>query len=706
MTPPVSTREWLEADGLGGFASGTSTGIRTRRYHALLLTATTPPTGRVVLVNGFDAWVETANGTFSLSSQCYVPDVIGGDGAQRIESFGWEPWPHWIFKLEDGTRIELEIFAVNGEPTACLSWKLPGPRKDVKLHVRPFLSGRDYHSLHKSNPAFRFDPEVKPDRVSWQPYNDVPGVTALTNGGYAHDPHWHHNFLYEEERTRGLDCEEDLAAPGIFSWNLADGKAALVLTTKEHAATSLPASVKPVDLLNRLRDAEQKRRAKFQSPLHRAADAYIVQRAGTSNSDSVRSKTIIAGYPWFTDWGRDTLIALRGLCLATGRLDEAREILITWAGAVSEGMLPNRFPDHGGQPEFNAVDASLWFVIAVHEFLHAAQKERLALNGDRKKLLAAVEAILDGYSKGTRFGIRADTDGLLACGVPGVQLTWMDAKVGDWVVTPRIGKPVEVQALWLNALWIASQHDDCWKEPLQRGLDSFQARFWNAERKMLYDVVDVNHQPGAIDASFRPNQIFAVGGLPLRLIEDNRAFLIVEAVKDHLWTPLGLRSLAPGEPGYAQRYEGGVRERDGAYHQGTVWPWLIGAFVDAWTWVHKRTPAAIHEARREYLKPLLEHLETAGLGHISEITDAEAPHTPRGCPWQAWSVGEALWLDQVVLAENDGARASARFNVSQSKGSRISNAAREAKVEAASRPRSQRPGASPSRRVSTPAIIA
>jgi predicted glycogen debranching enzyme len=660
LSPQTSPfiKEWLEADGLGGFASGTSTGMRTRRYHALLLTATKPPTGRMVLVNGFDAWVETANGTFSLSSQCYVPGVIGGDGAQRIEAFGWEPWPHWIFKLEDGTRIELEVFAAKGESTTCLSWKLLGPRRDVKLFVRPFLSGRDYHSLHKSNPAFRFDAEVKPDRVSWQPYNDVPGVTALTNGNYSHQPNWYCNFLYAEERARGLDCEEDLAAPGVLSWNLSEGKATLVLTTKEHAAASLPASVKPAELLNKLRDAEQKRRDQFPSPLHRAADAYIVQRGGAPDSGSAHSKTIIAGYPWFTDWGRDTFIALRGLCLATGRLNDARDILLAWSAAVSSGMLPNRFPDRGEQPEFNAVDASLWFVIAVHEFLQAARKERLALNGDRKKLLAAVEAILDGYNQGTRFGIRADADGLLASGVPGVQLTWMDAKVGEWVVTPRIGKPVEVQALWLNALWIASQHRDRWMEPLQRGLDSFQARFWNAERKMLYDVVDVNHQPGTVDASFRPNQILAVGGLPRRLIEDNRAFLIVEAVKDHLWTPMGLRSLAPGEPGYAPRYEGGVRERDGAYHQGTVWPWLLGAFIDAWVWIHRRTPAAIHEARRVYLQPLLDHLETPGLGHISEIADAEAPHTPRGCPWQAWSVGEALWLDQVVLAEHQLTSAS------------------------------------------------
>src|SRR6266511_4699598 len=243
---PTTTCEWLEADALGGFASGTSTGIRTRRYHALLLPATTPPTGRVVLVNGFDAWVETANGTFSLSSQRYAPDVIGANGAERIEAFGWEPWPHWIFKLEDGTRIELELFASKGEPAICLSWRLLGPRRDVKLHVRPFLSGRDYHSLHKSNPGFHFDAEVKPDRVSWQPYSGVPGVTALTNGAYCHRPAWYYNFLYTEERARGLDCQEDLASPGVLSWKLADGKAALVLTMKEHAAASLPANVKPV----------------------------------------------------------------------------------------------------------------------------------------------------------------------------------------------------------------------------------------------------------------------------------------------------------------------------------------------------------------------------------------------------------------------------------------------------------------------------
>jgi len=389
------------------------------------------------------------------------------------------------------------------------------------------------------------------------------------------------------------------------------------------------------------------------------------------------AKTIIAGYPWFTDWGRDTFIALRGLCLATGRLDDARDILLAWASAVSQGMLPNRFPDRGEQPEYNAVDASLWYITAVHEYLDASKSvisssvnsEATPTADDERptdllktdslitdslvasRLLAAVEAILDGYSRGTRFGIRLDSDGLLAAGTPGVQLTWMDAKVGDWVVTPRIGKPVEIQALWLNALKIVSRWSRRWEAAFEHGLASFRDRFWNAAGGCLYDVVDCNHQRGVVDATFRPNQILAVGGLPFSLLDEEQALCVVAAVEARLWVPLGLRSLAPGEPGYTRRYEGGVRERDGAYHQGTVWPWLIGPFVEAWVRVRGGTNQARREARGKFLAPLLAHLEEAGLGHVSEIADAEAPHTPRGCPWQAWSVGEALRLDQVVLAE-------------------------------------------------------
>jgi len=308
-------------------------------------------------------------------------------------------------------------------------------------------------------------------------------------------------------------------------------------------------------------------------------------------------------------------------------------------------MLPNLFPDGGGTPEYNSVDASLWYVIACHEFLEATGN----LPADIAILQPAMDAILDGYSRGTRFGIRADADGLLACGEPGVQLTWMDAKVGDWVVTPRIGKPVEVQALWLNALWAGARRNPRWQAPLDQGTAAFSARFWNAERAGLFDVLDCDHHAGTNDPSIRPNQIFAVGGLPLCLLPAEKARAVVDLVERELLTPLGLRSLAPGEPAYRPRYEGGVVERDGSYHQGTVWPWLIGPFVEAWLRVRGNSSGAIAEARERFLPPLEAHLRAAGLGHISEIADATAPHTPRGCPFQAWSLGEYLRILQILV---------------------------------------------------------
>jgi predicted glycogen debranching enzyme len=625
--------EWLEADGLGGFASGTVSGVRTRRYHALLLSATQPPVGRFVLVNGFDAIVETPDGESALSSQCYAPGVTSPDGNVWLESFDHDPWPRWVFALPGGIRIAQEIFVRHGEPAVAISWQLlsNGPLKmPVRLRVRPFLSGRDYHSLHHENSAFAFEPEIKDERVVWRPYAGVPAICALTNGNYRHEAHWYRNFLYEEERARGLDCSEDLAAPGLISFELHRQDAVLIF------GTELDPDAGAADWYAAARANERTRRSRFATPLHRAADAYLVKRG--------EGQTIVAGYPWFTDWGRDTFIALRGICLATGWLEEAREILLHWAGAVDSGMLPNRFPDRGEAPEFNSVDASLWYVIAVHEFLKVANVP----DAERDRLEDAVEAILSGFEVGTRFRIGADADGLLACGEPGVQLTWMDAKVGDWVVTPRIGKPVEIQALWLNAL--GCQKNPRWRELFERGLASFRARFWNAEASCLYDVVDVDHRPGVVDASFRPNQIFAVGGLPIALFEGAQARSIVNAVEERLWTRRGLRSLGRGEHGYAPHYQGGVAERDGSYHQGTVWPWLTGAFVEAWVRVRGNSAAARREAREKFVEPMRGHLDEAGLGHISEIADAEEPHTPRGCPFQAWSVGELLRIEQ-LLAE-------------------------------------------------------
>jgi predicted glycogen debranching enzyme len=651
--PIDEVTEWLEPDGLGGFASGTALGVRTRGYHALLLTATTPPTGRMVLVNGIDAWVEAGERSEVrgerepgphgpgerefLSRQRYSPGIVAPKDPAAIESFETNPWPTWVYRLRNGATIEQEIFVPRGLSLVAMRWRLISAPTPTSLSVRPFLSGRDLHALHHANPVFGFDAAIYGERLRWSPYQGVPAISALSNGAYRAEPEWYRNFLYTEERARGL-AFEDLAAPGIFTWRL-DGRPAVLMLG---VAGSLPPG-SAVETVDRLRRAERARRARLGSPLRRAADAYVVRRGS--------GKTIVAGYPWFTDWGRDTFIALRGLCIATGRLPEARSILLQWAGLVSEGMLPNRFVDQGDAAEFNSVDASLWYIIAVHDYIRALQAVGDTLPpADREALGEAVCGIIAGYSRGTRYGIRLDHDGLLAAGKPGVQLTWMDAKVGDWVVTPRIGKPVEIQALWLNALQIAEEFTTEYHDVLRLGLGAFNSRFWNEAGGYLFDVVDPDHQAGRADPTLRPNQLLAIGGLPYAVADESVARRVVDTVESRLWTPLGLRTLPRDDERYVPRYEGGVLSRDGSYHQGTVWPWLLGPFVEAWVRVRGDTAAVRKDARRRFLDPLLRHLAEAGLGHISEIADAEPPHTPRGCPFQAWSVGEALRLDLQVLA--------------------------------------------------------
>ena len=637
--------EWLEADGLGGFASGTVGLTRTRRYHALLLTATTPPTGRMVLVNGFDAFVHTREGTTAISSQRYVPDVRTPDGHEQVGRFTHQPWPTWTFDLPDGSRITQEILVEHGQGTTLVAWTVTKAAGPLMLTVRPFLSGRDYHALTAENNACRFEPEVRGAALGFSPYSGVPRIDWLTNGAYVHSPCWYRQFLYLDERERGLDAVEDLAAPGELVFQLTEGEPAVWMiaagtSNALEERSSADVSAAATALMHR----ERVRRASFPTDLDRAADAYLVARR--------RGRTIVAGYPWFTDWGRDTFIAMRGLCLATGRYRDARDILLEWAGAISEGMLPNRFPDHGEAPEFNAVDASLWYVVAVREFLdHAGTDPGCVTSEQRQTLERAMLSIVDGYAAGTRFGIRMDDDGLLAAGVDGVQLTWMDARVGDRVITPRVGKPVEVQALWVNALAAVAPLDARRTQDVTRAMAAFSDRFWNDEDGYLSDVVDVDHVRDTQDRLFRPNQILAVGGLPLSLVTGDRARRVVDQVERRLLTPLGLRSLAPNEPGYVAHYVGDPSTRDAAYHQGTVWPWLIGPFVEAWLRVRHDTPAVRREARQRFVEPLLAHLDDAGLGHVSEIADADAPFTPRGCPFQAWSLGELLRIERLVTTE-------------------------------------------------------
>lgn len=641
-------QEWLETDGLGGYASGTASGIQTRRYHALLLTSLQPPTRRCVLVNGCEAWVETPAGRFALSSHEYNPNVVHPDGVRHLISFTTKPWPTWTFQLPDGVKIIHELFVPRGKSATVLRWSLDpasvGAGQPVTLSVRPFLSGRDYHGLHHENPDFQFTPiTTEEGLISWQPYRDLPAIRAGHNGRYQQQPEWFRNFLYRQERERGLDFSEDLASPGEFQWDLHTAPAVWLLTLDSPLGLTQTGTVDD-RMWAVLAQRETHRRSQFPSSAAWGAEAYLTRR-GTG-------QTIIAGYPWFTDWGRDTFIAIRGLCLATGRLAEARQILLAWSKCVSKGMLPNRFPDSGRVPEYNSVDAALWFIIAVHEFLELASGTNLISDADEIDLLQAVEEILRGYHAGTRFGIRCDADGLLSAGQEGVALTWMDARVGEWTVTPRIGKPVEIQALWINALRIGEAlvefRGQDWRASQARFLD----KFWLEGPGYMGDVVDNGHHAGEVDSTLRPNQLLAVGGLPFPVLEGDRARRMVETVQAQLWTPLGLRTLSPQHPNYRGHLVGDMRERDAAYHQGTVWPWLLGPFVEAWVRVHGDSPATRQTAREQFLSPLLAALVDANNGplHIPEIVDGDSPHTSRGCPFQAWSLGEYLRLDLEVLA--------------------------------------------------------
>ena len=650
MSGPI--HEWLEADGLGGFASHTSDGTRTRRYHALLLVSKKPPTERRVLVNGVDVVMDVDGERLALTSQTYKPTVESEKPIVRHEGrpvpfrFDGSRWPTWVHDLGGGRSVEHSILVPRGSPMVVLSWRLsaPTPGSGATLSVRPFLSGRDHHTLHHENPDFNFKPSLdpgRPGRLLFHPYPSEPAVVMVANGQFQEAPYWYREFLYTEDRDRGLDCAEDLGAPGTFTFDLSAGEAFLVMGTDQAMEGADAHSLG--ERVAAIRVSEEARRRDARSTLSRSASAYVVDRGA--------GKTIIAGYPWFSDWGRDTFISLRGLCLGTGRVQEARHVLVQWSGAVSHGMLPNRFADSGQSPEFNSVDAALWFIVAVHD-LRLAEKRAgfVPPKVTEWQLNAAIVAILRGYAQGTRHGIRMDTDHLLAAGEAGVQLTWMDAKVGDYVVTPRIGKPVEVQTLWINALRIGGHLDSRlqgWAEEAQR---SFNRKFWNEDARYLYDVVDADHVPGRFDAHIRPNAIFAVGGLPFQILEGENARAVVDLAEARLLTPAGLRSLSPDDPQYRGSYVGGVWSRDTAYHQGTVWPYLMGAFVEAWVRTRGGSPEARLEARQRFLTPFLEFMDPLGSGHLPEIAEGDPPHLARGCPFQAWSVGEALRLDSTVLA--------------------------------------------------------
>ncbi len=634
---PSESTEWLEADGLGGFASGTTLGLNTRRYHALLQCAVDPPAGRHVFINDLAVWIEGPRGNIALSSHRYVPDVLV-QADVPVSSFVSEPWPRFERPLE-GLSFRQEVIATHGLPLVLVRFSVSGPLPGHMLCVRPLMSGRNFHQLHRENGNFDFTVERTGALLRMQPYPGLPAVLIVADAGFDRAPDWYRQFSYDAERERGLDHVEDLASPGVLRFDLVKPVAECVLAIATPEVSRFVEGRSGGEVASVIVSREIERRSRFTAPLERAADAYLVKRG--------EGKTIIAGYPWFGDWGRDTFIALRGLCLATGRLREAADILLAWAPAVHDGLLPNRFADNPDDPpEYNSVDAALWYVIAVGDLLRLGGN--ILSPEQTRTLQQAVVDIIAGHRRGTLHGIGVSDDGLLRAGQPGVQLTWMDAKVGDWVVTPRIGKPVEVQALWLNALAIAAEFDDTLRGVLEHGNASFRACF-DRGAGGLPDVVDADHEPGKTDWSLRPNQVLAVGGLPLALLPEERCRAVLDVVEENLLVSSGLRSLAAGSDGYVPHYVGGVWERDSAYHQGTVWPWLLGPFVEAWVRCRGSSLEAQREARRRFVEPWRRQLTQAGVGHVQEITDAEAPFTARGCPFQAWSVSELLRVERWIL---------------------------------------------------------
>ena len=636
--------EWLETNGLGGFSSSTIIGLNTRRYHGLLIAATTPPVGRVLLLSKIEETLLIDGRHFDLSSNQY-PGAIYPQGYRYLKEFRLDPFPCFVYRVE-GIEIEKRIFMVHGENTVVVEYSIQTPEDALActLELRPLIAFRNYHSTTHANDAIERAVQVNGRIASVSPYQGLPTLYFGHNADTLEPSgNWYYNFEYSVEQERGLDAHEDLFNPFVLRFalhhnGLQHNRTATMVASTQLRAASDVAGLKSSELIRRKAVIAK---APSSDPLIQqltaAADQFIVQR-GELNS-------VIAGYHWFADWGRDTMVSLPGLTLMTGRPEIARNILQAFTQAADRGMLPNRFPDAGERPEYNTADATLWLFEAVRSYLRYTGDREFV----RTWLYPKLKEIVTRHIEGTRYGIHVDSDGLLACGAPGVQLTWMDAKVGDWVVTPRIGKPVEIQALWHNALCVlidlAQEFGDPGHETFLRKLaeqarGSFAAQFWNAEAGCLYDVIDGEHR----DASIRPNQIFAVSlhhaSHPAMLPPDQER-QVVEVVERELLTPLGLRTLSPQDPNYKPHYEGGVRARDSEYHQGTVWPWLMGAFLSAYMKVHRGDPDSQKKAEF-WFRAFDAQLRTGGLGQIPEIADAEPPFTPRGCIAQAWSVGELL----------------------------------------------------------------
>lgn len=629
----ASEKEWLLTNGIGGFASGTVSGANTRRYHGLLTAATKPPLGRISMLSKFEETLIIANQRIELSSNKY-PGKIFPDGFKYIKDFKLDPFPVWNYEV-DGVRLEKRIFMPHGSNTVVCKWTLhDAANTRASLELRPLLSFVDYHHVQHLNGQFKGGFTEFGSTIVMQPYDHLPEIFFSHNAsGTAKTGHWYHDLEYAIEKERGFNDREDLYQPFLLRFD--PETPAIVI-----ASTESNISVSNADRLER---AEVRRcvdlvkvadvKDAFEQQLVLAADQFIVKRGEGS--------TIIAGYPWFSDWGRDTMIALPGLTLSTGRHDEARDILLEFSNHISYGMLPNRFPDEGETPDYNTVDATLWYFEAVRAYVEASGDKDLV----ETTLYAKLADIVTLHMRGTRHEIHVDTDGLLYAGESGHQLTWMDAKIGDLVITPRTGKPVEIQALWYNALMIMAEfaetfgHDEDakrFRSMADLAYLSFNAVFWNDEKQCLFDYIENGNRNDAV----RPNQLLAIS-LDHPILDKKHWLAVVTKAENELLTPVGMRSLSPADPAYVPIYKGSPFDRDSAYHQGTVWGWLIGPYVDAYKKVYDHEPA-LNAKVASLLTGFEQHLSKTCIGQISEIFDGDAPHHSRGCPAQAWSVAEVL----------------------------------------------------------------
>jgi predicted glycogen debranching enzyme len=645
----AESREWLVTNGLGGFASGTVAASTTRRYHGYLCAALRPPSVRTMLVPALDESVRYQQTSYSLATNRWASGFVSPSGYLQIESFHLEGTkPVWRYALADAI-LEKRVWMCHGQNTTYVEFTLVRGSAPVELDAKVLVTYRDFHSTsHAEGAQFKIDAVENGVRVlafdgATPFYLKSPSASVQTRN------EWYRDYFLTQEHSRGLDDQEDRLFAALFHARLAVGeKVTLVFSTEESAP--LDSEQARTDLSNhewRLFKAWQSRHAAVcKTPsedepswiwqLVLAADQFLVKRSIATYLDS---RTVIAGYPWFGDWGRDTMITLSGLTIALGRPQVARQILQTFASFVDGGMLPNNFPDDGSAPQYNSVDSALWFFQAAREYF-AATADLNFLN----ELFPVLTEIIDAHVRGTRYNIKVDAqDALLYAGAPEVQLTWMDSKIGDWVVTPRIGKPVEINALWINALNTMAEFArslvrpaDGYTKLAEKATKNFQ-RFWNMERNCCFDVIDAPMQGAPVsDASLRPNQIFAVS-LPVSPLTPRQQKSVVDVVANTLLTSYGLRSLAPSERDYRGHFGGGPRERDSAYHQGTVWPWLLGSFALAHFRVYRDRAAA-----QSFLEPLGRTIYSGGLGSIGEVFSGDAPFPHGGCIAQAWSVAETF----------------------------------------------------------------